>query len=245
MEARYLQYIQHERVTAVDEFNTELTRYICDNNQGFGFRELAWKKMMDEIKQRILDRTNKVDIVIQQLTEYFVNTKKIYSRPEWVLLMGKFHKGMYTKQKQIVPIDKFIDNVHKHVVENEHKLEETGWTEVVRDLKFSTNKIQYVINDSVGKCLLSERASAIGNFIDEMIHYICNVKKRYKEARWKKIIQEIRQKIYDERDLNRERIEPIHYRCNCIGYDAVGKCCTTRATLGAYCKAHSPKAERY
>ena len=204
-----------------------------------------WKKMMDEVNQRILDRINKVDVVIRQISDYFVNVKKIYSRLEWSQLMGKFHKGLYITQKHVVPCEKFIDNVRKHVVDNEHKLEELEWVAVIHDLDISNNKIQYVINDSVGKCLLSERAAAVGNFIDEMIHYICNVKKRYKETRWKKIIQEIRQQIYDERDLNRERIEPIQYRCNCIGYDAGGKCCTTRATIGAYCKAHSPKAERY
>ena len=244
MESRYLQYLQYERVAAVEEFNLELTRYVCNNNQGFGFREPMWKKMMNDVKQRILDHTNKVDVVIEQLTTYFVNIKNIYSRPEWILLMGKFHKGLYNTPDQVVPANKFIDNVRKHILANE-QIEESEWDVMVQDIKLSDNKNQYVINDSVGKCILGERALAVGQFVDEMIHYICHVKKRYKEPHWKKIIQEIRQQIYDERDLNRERIEPLQFRCNCIGYDANGKCCTTRATLGAYCKSHSPKANHY
>ena len=87
-----------------------------------------------------------------------------------------------------------------------------------------------------------ERVAAVDEFINELSHYVCNVKQYYRQPQWNKMVQDIRKTMFIERDLNLERDEPIITGSHCIGYDSNGKCCTCKALRGPYCHKHVPKA---
>ena len=58
------------------------------------------------------------------------------------------------------------------------------------------------------------------------------------------MVSNIRKKMYDGRDLNEDKDEPLLASCHCICFDAQGKVCKNKATAGPYCAKHTPKANK-
>lgn len=88
-----------------------------------------------------------------------------------------------------------------------------------------------------------ERIAAIDEFIDELTTYICFKKKIYKKEQWTKIMTNIREEMFEERDRNRDKEEPIIAGSHCVKHGATGNVCNRRATNGPYCNRHKPKGE--
>jgi hypothetical protein len=84
-----------------------------------------------------------------------------------------------------------------------------------------------------------ERKAAINEFVKELSHQVCNVKRYYKKPQWTEMMEEIRTDMFNERDMNKEKIEPI-LGC-CIGTNANGKPCSSKPTQGPHCQKHVPK----
>ena len=88
-----------------------------------------------------------------------------------------------------------------------------------------------------------ERMCAIDEFVNELNKYICDVKRYYRRDRWEGMITDIRKLMYEGRDLNREREEPLVCGCHCIAFDKNHNVCQAKASKGPYCSKHSPKAK--
>ena len=87
-----------------------------------------------------------------------------------------------------------------------------------------------------------ERVAAVDEFIREFSSYMCEKKRYYKRPQWNKMIQEVREEMFHDRDLNRERDEPLVHMSHCIHVGPNNKQCPKRAVVGAYCNQHSSKA---
>ena len=98
------------------------------------------------------------------------------------------------------------------------------------------------MDDRLKTYFQNERMCAVDEFINELNHYICDVKRYYRRDRWEKMMSDVRKSIYGERDLNKEREEPLLALCHCIGFDRNGNVCHHKAVKGPYCAKHSPKA---
>jgi len=98
------------------------------------------------------------------------------------------------------------------------------------------------MDDRLKQYFQHERMCAIDEFVFELNHYICDVKRYYRRDRWEGMIMDIRKIMYDKRDLNKEREEPLICACHCIAFDKNHKVCKAKATKGPYCSKHSPKA---
>lgn len=89
-----------------------------------------------------------------------------------------------------------------------------------------------------------ERMCAIDEFVNELNHHICDIKKIYRRDRWQQIVVDVRKSMYEARDLNKEKDEPLMSLAHCICFDSNGKVCKAKATQGPYCTKHSPKVNR-
>ena len=98
------------------------------------------------------------------------------------------------------------------------------------------------MDERLKKFFHHERMCAIDEFVYELNHYICDVKRYYRRERWEGMITEIRKIMYEKRDLNKERDEPLICESHCIAFDKNHKVCKAKATKGPYCSKHSPKA---
>ena len=95
------------------------------------------------------------------------------------------------------------------------------------------------MDERVKKYFQLERMHAIDEFIMELNHYICDVKKYYRRDRWETMIGEVRELMYKGRDFNRDRVEPIIVDCHCAHFDKSHKPCSAKAVQGPYCKKHA------